>query len=73
MVKEIFNVTPVILCGGSGTRLWPMSRHNLPKQFLSLLGDSSLFQQTVERINYISHENVKLNEMLIVANEEHRF
>ena len=73
MVNEIFKVTPVILCGGSGSRLWPMSRHNLPKQFLSLLGDSSLFQQAVDRISYISNENVKLNEMLIVANEEHRF
>jgi mannose-1-phosphate guanylyltransferase/mannose-6-phosphate isomerase len=73
LVNEIFKVTPVILCGGSGSRLWPMSRHNLPKQFLSLLGDSSLFQQAVGRISYISNENVKLNEMLIVANEEHRF
>jgi len=42
-------LTPVILSGGSGTRLWPLSRKNLPKQFLALSGDGTLFQQTVER------------------------
>ena len=40
---------PVILSGGSGTRLWPLSRQNQPKQFLSLIGDHSLFQETVLR------------------------
>lgn len=40
-------VTPVILCGGSGTRLWPLSRAGYPKQFLVLSGDQSLFQQAV--------------------------
>ena len=44
-------VTPVHLAGGSGTRLWPLSRKSFPKQFLSLTGDTSLFQQSAERLN----------------------
>ena len=42
-------IHPVILCGGSGTRLWPLSRKSFPKQFSRLNGDQSLFQQTAER------------------------
>ncbi len=45
------HLTPVILCGGSGTRLWPLSRAGFPKQFLVLYGASSLFQQAVQRVN----------------------
>lgn len=44
---------PVILSGGSGTRLWPLSRKNLPKQFPPLAADSTLFQQTVARANTV--------------------
>jgi mannose-1-phosphate guanylyltransferase/mannose-6-phosphate isomerase len=72
-------VTPVILCGGSGTRLWPLSRAGFPKQFLVLSGDDSkqsLFQQAVERINAIApvgSSHLKLGHTLIVTNEEHRF
>lgn len=44
------SITPIILCGGSGTRLWPVSRHSYPKQFSSLLGKTSLFQQVFERV-----------------------
>ena len=69
-------VTPVILCGGSGTRLWPLSRSGFPKQFLVLSGDDSnqsLFQQAITRINAIGNEHVKLGETLVVTNEEHRF
>ncbi len=43
-------ITPVILCGGSGTRLWPLSRKSYPKQFASLLGDQSLFQASAARL-----------------------
>lgn len=43
-------ITPVILCGGAGTRLWPVSRKSYPKQFSPLMGQSSLFQQTVSRV-----------------------
>ncbi len=43
-------ITPVILCGGSGTRLWPLSRKSYPKQFAALIGDTSLFQQSARRL-----------------------
>ncbi|OWS70372.1 mannose-1-phosphate guanylyltransferase/mannose-6-phosphate isomerase [Polynucleobacter aenigmaticus] len=69
-------VTPVILCGGSGTRLWPLSRSGFPKQFLVLSGDDSsqsLFQQAVERINAISSSHIQVGSTLIVTNEDHRF
>ena len=44
-------ITPVLLCGGSGTRLWPLSRKSYPKQFTELTGDSSLFQATAGRVS----------------------
>jgi mannose-1-phosphate guanylyltransferase/mannose-6-phosphate isomerase len=46
-------IVPVILCGGSGTRLWPLSRAGFPKQFLLLSGTTNLFQQAVERVNQL--------------------
>jgi len=60
---------PLILSGGSGTRLWPVSRKNLPKQFLELAGKGTLFQQTLER-------TLKLPAVaapIVVASEDHRF
>ena len=69
-------VVPVILCGGSGTRLWPLSRSGFPKQFLVLSGDGSnqsLFQQAIARVNAIGNERIELSETLIVTNEDHRF
>jgi mannose-1-phosphate guanylyltransferase/mannose-6-phosphate isomerase len=69
-------VTPVILCGGSGTRLWPLSRSGFPKQFLVLSGDDSshsLFQEAVERINSIGSNQIQLGTTIIVTNEDHRF
>ena len=54
MTKKNISITPVILAGGSGTRLWPLSRSEKPKQFLNLLGKYSLLQLTALRIkNYI--------------------
>jgi mannose-1-phosphate guanylyltransferase len=47
----MIQVTPVILCGGSGTRLWPLSRTGFPKQFLCLTGNESLFQQAAQRLS----------------------
>ena len=44
-------ISPVILAGGSGTRLWPLSRKSYPKQFSSLIGDKTLFQQTALRVS----------------------
>jgi mannose-1-phosphate guanylyltransferase/mannose-6-phosphate isomerase len=67
-------VVPVILCGGSGTRLWPLSRAGFPKQFLVLSGNDSgksLFQESIERLNQLT--GVDLAQTLIVTNEEHRF
>lgn len=69
----MIKITPVILCGGSGTRLWPLSRAGFPKQFLVLSGTSSLFQQAVERINSIATDEICIGETLVVTNEEHRF
>ena len=66
-------ITPVILCGGSGTRLWPLSRAGFPKQFLVLSGTTSLFQQAVERVNGLGAEDIQVGETLVVTNEEHRF
>jgi len=67
---------PVILCGGSGTRLWPLSRSGFPKQYLVLSGNGSqqtLFQQAIERIHSVASAQVKIGSTLIVTNEEHRF
>jgi mannose-1-phosphate guanylyltransferase len=50
----MIQVTPVILCGGSGTRLWPLSRTGFPKQFLCLTGNESLFQQEALRLASIA-------------------
>ncbi len=56
------HLTPVILCGGSGTRLWPLSRAGFPKQFLVLYGTSSLFQQVVERVNGLTAAEIHVNQ-----------
>ena len=66
-------ITSVILCGGSGTRLWPLSRQHYPKQFLKLVGDSTLFQQSVSRAIALESDNIQIEEILIVTNENHRF
>ena len=69
-------VTPVILCGGSGSRLWPLSRAAFPKQFLALSGGDagqSLFQEAVLRINGIAKPGIDLLQTLVVTNEDHRF
>lgn len=64
---------PVILCGGSGTRLWPLSRAGFPKQFLCLTGDKSLFQQATNRLMAIENSEIAVSAPYIVTNEEHRF
>ena len=68
MVKKII---PVILCGGLGSRLWPISRKSLPKQFWPFISDSnhSLLQHTILNIKDISN----LGNPLIVTNERYRF
>jgi len=62
-------ITPIILSGGSGTRLWPLSRKDRPKQFLQLYGNHSMLQETILRLSGI--ENI--DKPIIVCNENHRF
>jgi len=71
-MKKI-NVQPVIMAGGSGTRLWPLSRAGYPKQFLILAGNTSLFQQAAERLAALGNEEIDVAAPSIVGNEEHRF
>ena len=61
-------ITPVLLCGGVGSRLWPVSRQGRPKQYLNLIGETSMLQQTLTRI-----ESLAQTSPIIVCNEEHRF
>jgi mannose-1-phosphate guanylyltransferase / mannose-6-phosphate isomerase len=69
----MIEITPVILCGGSGTRLWPLSRAGFPKQFLSLTGNESLFQQATQRLVALGADDIQVDKPLIVTGEEHRF
>ena len=66
-------IQPVILCGGKGTRLWPLSRDGFPKQFLCLQGDKSLFQQSVGRLMDLNASNIEVSPPIIVTGDEHRF
>jgi mannose-1-phosphate guanylyltransferase len=60
---------PVIMSGGSGTRLWPLSRNHKPKQFLALFGDNTMFQETLVRLTGLDD----LESPIIVCNNDHRF
>ena len=62
-------IIPVILCGGSGTRLWPLSRKMYPKQLLALTGEDTLLQQTACRLQGMA----EVGAPLVICNEEHRF
>jgi mannose-1-phosphate guanylyltransferase/mannose-6-phosphate isomerase len=64
-------IQPVVLSGGSGTRLWPLSREKYPKQLLPLFSEDSLFQATVRRVEGIA--DVQLTAPMVVCNEEYRF
>ena len=65
-MKMSVNIKPVILCGGSGTRLWPLSRESFPKQFVPLIDGQSLLGLTIDRVK-------SLGSPICVTNEEHRF
>ncbi len=71
MSSEIAFLVPVILCGGTGTRLWPLSRASYPKQYWALAGsdDTTLLQQTQQRLEGLP----QLAPPLLVCNEDHRF
>src|SRR5512133_3142812 len=64
-------IQPVILSGGSGTRLWPLSREKYPKQLVPLIGKDSLLQATVRRMEGLT--GLKVESPLVVCNEEYRF
>ncbi len=66
-------VQPVILCGGSGSRLWPLSRAGFPKQFLCLTGNESLFQQAAVRLACLRANDIEVADPTIVCGDEHRF
>lgn len=69
----MINAQPVILCGGSGTRLWPLSRTGFPKQFLCLTGNESLFQQAAQRLASLGNADIQVGSPIIVTGEDHRF
>ena len=60
-------ILPVIMCGGSGTRLWPLSRAQFPKQFIPLVNDASMLQDTLARLP------IKHQAPVFICNEDHRF
>ena len=67
---------PVVMAGGSGTRLWPLSRKLFPKQFLPLMGKETMFQETLSRLSVESggsSSHFTVAEPIIVCNDEHRF
>ena len=68
---EGYSILPIILCGGSGTRLWPLSRDVFPKQFISLFSEEgkSLLQQTYERLFGLKN----LIDPILICNDAHRF
>jgi mannose-1-phosphate guanylyltransferase/mannose-6-phosphate isomerase len=71
------SLQPVILSGGSGTRLWPLSREAYPKQFLALTSDYTMLQETVRRLDGLEeehpHHGVGMVDPIVVCNEAHRF
>lgn len=68
------NIVPIILCGGSGTRLWPYSREEYPKQFLHLIdNDKTLFQETLYRLTNFNSTDDSIKDPIVVTNENQRF
>jgi mannose-1-phosphate guanylyltransferase/mannose-6-phosphate isomerase len=73
-MSSSITIQPVIMAGGNGTRLWPLSRSGFPKQFLALSGDDdSLFQHAVARLKGLAAPDIKVTPPLIVGNAEQRF
>jgi len=65
-------IRPVVLAGGSGTRLWPLSREDFPKQFLKLVTEKTMIQDTMLRLDGLNHDCNSLPP-IVICNEEHRF
>ncbi len=66
------SICPVVLAGGSGSRLWPLSQQHYPKQFINMFGKHSMLQQTLMRLEGID-QNIQILPTQIVCNESHRF
>ena len=64
-------ITPILLAGGSGTRLWPSSRKSYPKQFMQLTANETLFQQSAQRV--VGCKGLKFNPQIIITNSHFRF
>src|SRR5262245_35589994 len=62
-------IIPVLMCGGAGTRLWPISRESMPKQFVPLVGQRSTFQQVMERVSDPS----LFSRPIVITNTDFRF
>ena len=73
MSQQTIHVLPVVMAGGSGTRLWPLSRAQYPKQFLILRGNRSLFQEAAQRLTTLNAADIEVAMPCVVSNEEHRF
>jgi mannose-1-phosphate guanylyltransferase / mannose-6-phosphate isomerase len=71
--RSTLQVCPVVLAGGAGSRLWPLSREQHPKQMINLVGDHSLLAQTASRLDALAARVALTDQLLIVCNEEHRF
>lgn len=71
------SLQPVILSGGSGTRLWPLSRETYPKQFLPLTGEHTMLQETLRRLDGLEREHprqaIGMVDALVICNDTHRF
>ena len=67
----MYNIYPIILAGGSGTRLWPISRQSFPKQFSNVVGDLSLFQLAAKRVQ--SSQELNFEKPIIITNDAYRF
>ena len=65
-------LTPILMAGGGGTRLWPLSREHYPKQFLQLFENNTLFQNTLLRLEGLE-ASLEVSTPVIICNEAHRF
>src|SRR5207245_1903420 len=65
----VSKIIPIIMCGGSGTRLWPMSRESLPKQFISIFGALSTFQTTLQMVD----DEALFERPIVITNHDFRF
>ena len=71
--RTALQVCPVVLAGGAGSRLWPLSREQYPKQMINLVGEQSLLANTAARLDALAERVTLAEQLLIVCNEDHRF